>query len=125
MLSEAQMVKARSAVESLYHGTCTITAYVKTKKANGATAFTESVLYEDQPCRLSFSTIGQTQPNEDASSTVVQVVKLFLAPELQVPTGSKIAVTQYDVTTDYKASGKPAVYKSHQEIVLEIFKGWS
>ena len=30
-----------------------------------------------------------------------------------------------EVTMDYKNTGKPAVYDSHQEISLELFEGWA
>ena len=40
-------------------------------------------------------------------------------------TGSKITVTQNGVTTDYASSGKPAVYETHQEVILELKEKWS
>lgn len=79
----------------------------------------------DLPCRLSFKTINSTNQNDNAASAVVQIVKVFLAPEIKVKPGSKLTITQNDVTTEYKCSGKPAFYSTHQEIVLELFKGWA
>ena len=39
---------------------------------------------------------------------------------------SKIVVTKKNsFVEDYKNSGKPAVYDTHQEIILENFKGWA
>ena len=83
------------------------------------------IVQEDIPCRLSFKTINNTNPNENAASALVQVTEVFLAPEIVVKPGSKLTITQNGVTTDYKSSGIPATYSTHQEIVVEIFKGWA
>ena len=124
MLSKTKMVKARKAIESLYDGRCTITEHQKVKKENKSTGFQDVVVLEDQPCRLSFKTINSTNQTDTAAS-VVQITKVFLAPEIQVKPGSKLTITQNDVTTEYKSSGQPAFYSTHQEIVLELFKGWA
>ena len=119
------MVKARKAIESLYDGTCTITEYQKVQKANKSVGFEEVVVLKEQPCRLSFKTINSTSQTETGASALTQSVKVFLAPEIQVKPGSKLTITQNQVTTDYKCSGEPAYYTTHQEIILELFKGWS
>ena len=119
------MVKSRKALESLYDGTCTITEYQKIKKENKSTGFQEVVVHENIPCRLSFKTINNTNQTDTAASAVVQITKVFLTPEIQVKPGSKLTIKQNDVTTEYKSSGEPAFYSTHQEIVLELFKGWS
>lgn len=125
MLSKTKMVKARKAIESLYDGTCTITEHRKIKKANKSTGFEDVMVLENQPCRLSYKTITNTNSTESGASTLSQIIKLFLAPEIEVTPGSKVTVTQKGVTTDYKSSGKPAIYSTHQEIVLELFDGWA
>ena len=124
MLSKTKMVKARKAIESLYDGKCTIIEHQKIKKENKSIGFQDAVVFEDVPCRLSFKTINNTNQTDTTASTVVQIIKVFLAPEIQVKPGSKLTITQNDVTTEYKSSGKPALYGTHQEIVLELFKGW-
>ena len=125
MLSKTKMVKARKAIESLYDGKCTITEHQKVKKENKSTGFQDVVVFENIPCRLSFNTINHTNQTDTAASAVVQITKVFLAPEIQVKPGSKLTITQNDVTTEYKSSGEPAFYGTHQEIVLELFKGWA
>lgn len=119
------MVKARKAVESLYDGKCTITEHVKVKKENKSTGFNEVIVLENQPCRLSFNTINTATATETGASSISQVVKLFIAPEIEVKPGSKLTICQNGITTDYKSSGEPAFYITHQEIILELFKGWS
>lgn len=125
MLSKNALVRARKAFESMYDGTCTITEHQKMKMENKSTGFQDVVVLENQSCRLSFKTINSTSQNENAASSVVQVTKVFLAPEIQVKPGSKLDITQNGVQTSFKSSGVPAVYETHQEIVVELFKGWS
>ena len=118
------MVKARKVIEALYLGNCTITEHRKVKKENKSTGFEDTVVLENQPCRLSYSTV--TNANQgDSVTSVSQIIKVFLAPEIRVKPGSKLTITQNGVTTDFKNSGEPAYYTTHQEIVLELFEGWA
>lgn len=114
----------RKAIESTYDGLCTIIEHQKVKKENKSTGFVDAVVLENQPCRLSFSRISNSD-NGGTATTVTQVVKILIAPEIKVKPGSKLMVTQNGVTTDYQCSGEPAVYASHQEIILDLFKGWA
>ena len=109
----------------MYDGRCTITEYQKVKQANKSTGFEPVDVLTDQPCRLSFKTINNTNNTDTGASAVTQITKVFLAPEIKVKPGSKLTITQNGVTTEYKSSGEPAVYSTHQEIILELFKGWS
>lgn len=124
MFPQTQMVKTRKAVESLYDGKCTIIEHQKVKKENKSTGFSDITVVKDQPCRLSFSTVKNAEQGETAAN-LIQVTKLFITPEIKVKPGSKLIITQDGVTTEYKNSGQPAIYKTHQEIVLELFDGWS
>ncbi|MBQ4541842.1 MAG: hypothetical protein IJA23_03205, partial [Clostridia bacterium] len=103
------MVKARKAIESLYDGKCTITEHQKVQKENKSTGFQDVIVQEEIPCRLSFKTVNNANQTETAAS-IVQITKVFLAPEIQVKPGSKLTITQNGVTTDYKSSGEPAFY---------------
>ena len=120
------MVSAvRKAVESLYNGLCDIIEYRNsTDPVTKITAAQEVQVCTAQKCRLSFKSsppIGESQ----TADTVQQITKLFIAPEVEVKAGSKIVVTQNGVTKAYQRSGEPAIYETHQEIVLELFKGWA
>jgi len=115
----------KKAIESLWKGKCTIYIQDEVKnQTNKRSKFVEKAIYTDQPCKLSFETIKQTTENSNAAQ-VTQSVKLFIAPELVIPPGCKITVTQNGKTADYQNSGEPGVYSYHQEIVLELFKGWA
>lgn len=115
----------RKALESLYDGICTIYEYRKVKKTNKSTGFEEVAVLTDQPCRLSYKQSPNTSVSEDLSNTVVQTIELFISPDLEINSGSKIVVTQNNVTTEYAHSGKSAKYVTHQAIVLKLFKEWS
>lgn len=124
MLSETQVVKVRKAIESTYDGKVTVTEHQKVVKANKSTGFEDVVVLENQSCRLSFKSVTKTVTTESAA-TVEQTIKVFVAPEITIKPGSKLTITQYGVTTEYKNSGVPATYPTHQEIVLELFRGWA
>lgn len=117
------MDRARKAVESLYTDTCTV--YIKaevTDPNTHITSFEETAVLESK-CRLSFSTLSATK--EGNADTVKQVTKLFIAPEIEIPPGSKIEVTRQGKAVSYKQSGQPAIYPTHQEIVLELFERYA
>ena len=123
MLSKNAVVKVRKALEKGYIGTFTVIEHKKVIKPNHTTGFDDVEVLVDQPCRLSFSSIPSTSDGDIPE--INQTVKLFFAPEITVKEGSKIVVTQNGVTTEYKQSGTPAVYQTHTEILLELFKGWA
>lgn len=110
----------RKAIESLYKGVCTVYQYKSVvDPVTKRTSVKEVVSCVDQPCRLSYK--NKVSANESNTiSSVSQTIMLFVAPELSIPAGSKIVVTQNNVVKTYVASGQPAVYTNHQEIVLEI-----
>ena len=124
MLPTNAMVKTRKALESLYDGRCTVTEHQKVKNPNKSTGFADVVVLQDEPCRLSYNTTTNANQTETATS-VTQVTKIFISPEIIIKPGSKLTVTQNGVTTDYELSGKPAIYSTHQEIIVVLFKGWA
>jgi len=115
----------RKAIESKYEHICTVIEYQKVKDlVTKITSSKEVIVLEDKPCKLSYSTVKSATETENASA-LQQVVKLFIAPEIVIKEGSKLSITKDNRTTEYKNSGIPAVFTSHQEIVLELFKGWA
>ena len=115
----------KKAVQGMWKGKATVTVLEGVlNPANGRTEPTESVTVSDAPCRISHTTIKSTQPSEEAAA-VAQSVTLYIDPSVDIPEGSKVTVTQNGVTRDYERSGTPAVYSTHQEIPLELFRGWA
>ena len=118
------MNMVRAAIERLYKGLCSVKVKVSSvNEETGETVFTEKAVLTEQPCRLSFQS-RNSAAKDDGYNTVSQSVVLFIAPEVEIPSGSKITVTQNGKTTDYCRSGESAVYTSHQEIALELFEDY-
>ena len=115
-----------AAIKSLWRGKCTVTVRNNdtTDENTGRVVVGEVDTYTDEPCRISFDTVNATQPENNAAN-IVQSITLFIDRAVVIPEGSKITVTQNGVTAVYEKSGKPAVYSTHQEIPLEVFKGWA
>lgn len=115
----------KKAVQSLWDGRATVTVLDGAlNPANGRTEPAEQVTVENEPCRITHNTVKSTEPDNEAA-LVAQTVTLLIDPSVDIPEGSKITVTQNGVTKDYERSGKPAVYTCHQEIPLELWKGWA
>ena len=115
-----------AAIKSLWRGKCTVTVRNNdtTDENTGRVVVGEVDTYTDEPCRISFDTVNATQPENNAAN-IVQSITLFIDRAVVIPEGSKITVTQNGATAVYEKSGKPAVYSTHQEIPLEIWKGWA
>ena len=94
-------------------------------KENKSTGFKESKILENKKCKLSFETISNNS-EDDIKSNVMQITKLFIAPDITITPGSKIEVTNaFGEVTVYKSSGEPAKYQTHQEIVLELVERYA
>lgn len=122
---EAARRAARKAQEDTYEGLCTVIEYGTVK--DGETKLSrkqEITIAENVPCKLSFEKVAAAVQTETGAA-VTQGVKLFLSPEITIRPGSKICATQNGVTQEYATSGVPAVYVTHQEIMLELFRGWA
>lgn len=125
MVIAAARKAARKAIESTYEGVCTIIERQDTRdEKTKITRKSEITVIENQPCRLSFESLNTTSQTETAA-VISQGTKLFLPPEIVVRAGSKIVVEQESRKNEYSASGEPAVYATHQEIKLELFRGWA
>lgn len=114
----------QKAIESLYDGKCTVYEYQSIKDPITKITKKEPVpVLMDQPCRLSISNVTSAEAGTAAS--ISQAAKLFISANISIKPGSKISVTQNGITTEYQRSGQPAQYSNHQEISLDLFKGWA
>ena len=123
----------RKAIEMLCEDSCTIIEYQSVKDpVSKQTNKKEVTILENQPCNLSCQSPRSATGTETAT-IITQTPLLFISPDIAIKAGSKIVVTKKsdtvivgDVkTATYKNSGVPAVYSGHQEITLELFKGWT
>ncbi|WPK12239.1 hypothetical protein R6U77_00710 [Lysinibacillus louembei] len=120
------MVNARrKAIQSLYRGVCTVIAWESiTNPVTKITTQQEVIKFVNEPCKLSQE--KQTTTSDTGGPAIItKTTKLSLAPELDVPAGSKIIVTQDGVTNEYTRSGKPDVHMDHQHIMLEDFQRYA
>ena len=122
---KAAQKAARKAIEATYFGTLTVTEHqtVKDEKTK-LTKSVDVVVLQDEPCRLSFEKM-QTAVQSESAATIVQGAKIFVSPDISIKAGPKLTVTQDNVTTDYTRSGESAIYPTHQEIMLELFKEYA
>ena len=104
----------------------------------GRTAFRERPLWEDLPCRVSYTGVFPVTGNLSAGRQRVKnsllhlggapvrgSVKLFIGPDREIPPGSRVVVTRQGRETAYHLSGAPAVYASHTEAPLELEQAWA
>lgn len=108
----------RPLFEWLYTGVFDATIEVATKNEYGRTVTTKEKIYENIPCRLSHdsSLSSLNDPLPEAS----QDITMFTYPdcEVHIPEGARITITQDNVTRDYRLSGIPNNFETHQEIKL-------
>ena len=116
MLSKNTILKARRAIESSYNAKADVFEEKKVKEGV-TTKFRQVKVHSCIPCRISYSDIDSTSPS-DTTAGLVQVIKLFTSPKHKILPGSKIVAKG----VAYKSSGQPAVYPTHQEIILELWK---
>ena len=115
----------RKAIEATYDGTCRIYGMQSVKDPVTKVTRQEEVLKQEEiPCHLSYSSTAPAAGSDTVTSAVL-TIKLFLAPELVVPPGCRIEITQQGRTESYAQSGKAELYSSHQEIMLESWKKYA
>ena len=117
------MKLAEKAVKSLWRDRLTVIEHQKVTKPNKTTGFEDAEVIKDEPCKIIFKTVASTDQQEAAAIT--QSIKLLCDKSLQIKPGSKIIVLHEDKEIAYKQSGQPAMYSVHQEIVLELWKGYA
>ena len=118
------MVNTKAALKTLWKDKLMVTEYQKVTKSNKSTGFEEVVVLDDEPCKLSYSTLQTTNQNE-TEAELVQVTKVFLDDAIKIKSGSKITVRRRDETLEFSQSGLPGIFTNHQEIVLVPFAGWA
>lgn len=118
-------VKARKAIESLYDGKCTITETQEVENEDHTTSQEDVDTYTDIPCRLSVNTIYAASDSDNGAASVSKVIKLFLSPDVVITSGAKVTVTQCSLSGVYRSASEPAIYHSHQEVILELQDRWS
>lgn len=112
-------------LEKLWIGRCTVYTYQDvTDPTNYQTTKVLLPIVVDEPCRLSHNR-EQTTDVVNGAAVVSESITLFIRPDLTIPAGSVIEITQHDETVKYKSSSKSAKYTNHQEIILELYEDYA
>lgn len=116
----------RKVIELMYEDILTVTEYVKSKnERTKLMEYQEVTVLEGQPCKLSYEKITQAVQSESVAD-IEQITKVFLAPETEIKEGAKLSVTtKAGITKEFTQSGIPAIYPTHQEIMLKAFERWA
>ena len=112
----------------LWRDTMTVTVKQSYKRADKSTGFQDVVIIQNEPCKVSFIdniALNQVSISDGVASPLKNITKLFCSPDLDIPPGSKIAITHQGVTTDYTHSSQPSVFTNHQEILLDLLDKWA
>ena len=114
----------RKAIESRYDNTCSIYVYADVfDEDTKQTRRERTLLLEDQPCRLSYQTqafASLVSTQTDGVPSSYQSVKMFIAPELDIPENSEIEVKRSDRLLKFKRSSVPVIHTNHQEVMVEV-----
>lgn len=115
------VINSTNPLATLWTGRCTIYEYQDvTDPETKQTTQREVAVLVDEPCRLSYR-YEQATNIQSGAAVVSQMVILHIRPDLIIPPGSVVEITQHGKTVKYKGSGQPAVYCNHQEIVMELY----
>lgn len=88
-------------------------------KVNNKTKFENVLVIENEPCRLSYDN-PKIAVQTESSTNLSNNVKLFISPDIEVVEGSRIEVVREGKTYQFKCSGMPSMYPTHQEIKLGL-----
>lgn len=118
-LSQAQIEHVQNQLDKAYTHKMRIITLERVEDEYGISKEQE-VMSEVIPCRVSF--LFGERPTEltQHAPKPIQQIKLFLRPNINVPIGSKLLIEHDNRTDKFKSSGVPAMYPTHQEIVLLI-----
>ena len=114
-----------AAMRSLWDGLCTVSVMsAVTDEQTGRAESKEAVVFTNRRCRVSHKTVQSVSAVDSAAQTAQSII-LYIDRDASIPPGSKITVAQNGAIVRYGQSGVPAVYSSHQEIPLELWRGWA
>lgn len=123
-VSERVLRAKRRAIESLYCGR--IDAFQEigfTDEHTHVTEFKKMRTVYNEPCRKIEVSSTTTTRNEPAKQGLE--IKVMLRPEVSIPAGSTVILTQHGERRKFKMSGTPEIYSDHQVIPLTLFEEYA
>lgn len=115
------MVEFIKALENTYNKKATVIIFENTEIDNLISDSIEVIKYKDIKCDISFKSnnISSIAIQNETPKAVMQI-KMFLSNEYYIPINSKIIVQDEKGRIEtYTSSSLPAIYDTHQEIILE------
>ncbi|WP_084011932.1 hypothetical protein [Paenibacillus kribbensis] len=109
----------RMLLEMTYTGVCRVEGQTTYKDpVTGVERPKGGVIIDNQPCALSQASLPSSVQT-DTNNNIEYDAKLFISPDVVVPAGSRIFVTQEGMNYQFTRSGKPFIYATHQEIKMK------
>ncbi len=109
------MNRTRRAIERLYRDKATIKKHT-TQKVGSITKPAFAVVVENQPCKVSLKSQKATEQGIVAS--IEYDAKCYLNPDLDVPDGAEISVTDISGRVTEYIGSRSFTYANHQEVYL-------
>lgn len=113
----------RKALEALHTGTLTV--YQTITETNPETLVEEDIekmLYENEPCRLSYRNKDDVAMLNEMTASANKEVDIFVSPEVLFPEGCRLIALWHGQTLELKRSGVPQLHATHNKYTAEIVK---
>ena len=105
-------------IESTYTGRMTVYQFENVTMSWGETRQERVLLYDGVPCALSQYQLRPAAHGDSHSQREYQA-KLFAPPDVSLPAGCDVEVSQHGMMYKFRYSGEAFIYPSHQEIMVE------
>ena len=110
----------RQILEATYEGRLTAYRRIFAEK-EGRTVQEEVLLLKNVPCALSWGG-GMRKRGAAVKQELVPRIRdearVFLPPDVELPAGCRVVISQHGTTREFISSGEGVVYPTHQEVVL-------
>lgn len=114
----------REFIEKMYTYKCDIIVKEKVVNDNFETTFKDKELYKNVKCKLSYNSVLSAEKSVN-KTLVFSNVKLFINPDIEIPSGSRIRLKQNGKVEYYNYTGEVALFFTHQELSLELEKQYA
>lgn len=114
------MKNVESALKKLWKGRCSITDIVNWEDDRGITKCCKRITAENVPCRISYKTYKRDRAGESKENVneLSREVRLITDKNVSIKAGCRISVEQNGMKREFEAAGIPAVYSTHQEVMI-------
>ena len=115
-------------ISTLFKDKMTISRYVDKENADGTTTtvLSDSPLFEDIPCRISFSSTKEKPNDNEIDDTPIEMMpRIFCGANVDIKAGDYIVITRYNDSGEVFATyagkvGLPSVFITHKEALFSI-----